>query len=72
MPLAINDAKPCPEFGSTTSRPHVLALIESRLPDDGERRYALRSVLLETFCETLANLSAGGQLNCEAPDRMDS
>ena len=37
---------PCP--GSKISRP--LALVERRLPDDWERRYA--PVLLETFCET--------------------
>ena len=37
---------PCP--GSKTSRP--LALVERRLPDDWEGRYALRPV--ETFCES--------------------
>ena len=31
---------------------HVLTLVERRLPDDWESRYALRPVLLETFCET--------------------
>ena len=31
---------------------HALTLVERRLPDDWELRYALRPVLLETFCET--------------------
>ena len=31
---------------------HPLALVERRLPDDWESRYALGPVLLETFCET--------------------
>ena len=29
-----------------------LALVERRLPDDWENRYALRPVLMETFCES--------------------
>ena len=31
---------------------HLLAHLQRRLPHDWERRYALRPVLLETFCET--------------------
>ena len=31
---------------------HLLAQVECRLPDDWRRRYAIRPVLLETFCET--------------------
>ncbi len=31
---------------------HILAQVQRRLPDDWDRRYALRPVLLETFCET--------------------
>ena len=31
---------------------HLLAQFQRRLPHDWERRYALRPVLLETFCET--------------------
>ena len=31
---------------------HLLAQLQRRLPLDWERRYALRPVLLETFCET--------------------
>ncbi len=30
---------------------HVLARCEKRLPDDWHERYAIRPVLLETFCE---------------------
>ena len=43
---------------------HVLAQVERRLPDDWDRRYALRPVLLETFCETRRwNLLPCGQLD---------
>ena len=31
---------------------HLLAQLQRRLPHDWERRYALRPVLLETFCES--------------------
>ena len=31
---------------------HLLAQLQRRLPHDWERRYALRPVLLQTFCET--------------------
>ena len=31
---------------------HLLAQLQRRLPHDWERRYAVRPVLLETFCET--------------------
>ena len=31
---------------------HLLAQLHRRLPHDWERRYALRPVLLETFCES--------------------
>ena len=30
---------------------HILACCQKRLPDDWQQRYAIRPVLLETFCE---------------------
>ena len=42
----------CPGSASAISPSHLLAQLQRRLPHDWERRYALRPVLLETFCET--------------------
>ena len=54
LPLAVNNARflilPWVRIKNLAS--HILALVERRLPDDWEGRYALRPVLLETFCET--------------------
>ena len=55
LPLVVNNARflilPWVRINNLAS--HILALIERRLPDDWENRYALRPVLLETFCESL-------------------
>ena len=54
LPLAVNNARflilPWVRINNLAS--HILALVERRLPDDWERRYALRPVLMETFCES--------------------
>ena len=54
LPLVVNNARflilPWVRIRNLAS--HILALVERRLPDDWDLRYALRPVLLETFCET--------------------
>ena len=38
--------------GAAVTEVDLLAQLQRRLPHDWERRYALRPVLLETFCES--------------------
>ena len=47
-----------PSLGSELNVLLPLAQVEQCLLDDRERRYALRPVLLETFCESLAGTRA--------------
>ena len=66
LPLVVNNARflILPWIRIKNLASHVLTLVERRLPDDWESRYALRPVLLETFCETprfRRNLLPGGQ-----------
>ena len=53
LPLAVNNARflipPWTRIPNPAS--HVLACCQRRLPEDWQRRYAIRPVLLETFCE---------------------
>ena len=42
----------CPGIRIPNLASHLLAQLQRRLPHDWERRYALRPVLLETFCES--------------------
>ena len=53
LALVVNNARflilPWIRIGNLAS--HLLAQLQRRLPHDWERRYALRPVLLETFCE---------------------
>ncbi len=46
LPLMVNNARSLPWPGTS----HLLTLVEWRLPNNWESRYA--PVLLETFCET--------------------
>ena len=54
LALVVNNARflilPWIRIGNLAS--HLLAQLQRRLPHDWERRYALRPVLLETFCES--------------------
>ena len=54
LPLVVNHARflilPWIRLPSLAS--HLLACVERQLPHDWQRRYGLRPVLLETFCET--------------------
>ena len=50
LPLVVNNARALPWVRIKNLASHVLTLVERRLPDDWESRYA--PVLLETFCET--------------------
>ena len=54
LPLAVDNARflILPRVRIKNLASHILGLVERRLPDDREGRYALRPVLLETFCET--------------------
>ena len=53
LPLVVNNARALPWVRIKNLASHVLALVECRLPDDWEGRYALRPVLMETFCESM-------------------
>ena len=54
LALVVNNARflilPWIRIGNLAS--HLLAQLQPRLPHDWERRYALRPVLLETFCDS--------------------
>ncbi len=54
LPFVVNNARflMLPWVRIKRLASHILAQVERRLPDDWDRRYALRPVLLETFCET--------------------
>ena len=54
LPLVVNNARflILPWIRIPNLASHLLAQVERRLPDDWRRRYAIRPVLLETFCET--------------------
>ena len=54
LPLVVNNARflILPWIRIPNLASHLLAQVERRLPDDWHRRYAIRPVLLETFCET--------------------
>ena len=54
LPLAVDNAGflILPRVRIKNLASHILGLVERRLPADREGRYALRPVLLKTFCET--------------------
>ncbi len=54
LPLVVNNARflILPWIRIPNLASHLLAQVQRRLPDDWQRRYAIRPVLLETFCET--------------------
>ena len=54
LPLVVNNARflIVPWIRIPNLASHLLAQLQRRLPHDWQRRYALRPVLLETFCET--------------------
>ena len=54
LPLVLNNARflIVPWIRIPNLASHLLAQLQRRLPHDWQRRYTLRPVLLETFCET--------------------